>query len=629
MSRFGSQVQAPRPARGSRNASPILAPARVRLYSTPMRHLIIILLLVSTVSLPSQPVTPDRGSRPRVLFLASYHSSFPTFLSQVDGVRVVFSPLDASMDIEAMDAKRFPLEADIAAFRATLSAKLDRLPAYDVVLLGDDHALRFYLADRSLFGDAFAVFFGVNDRALAASLGGDPGMAGVVEDVSARETLELMARLNPGLTRVWLITDDTPAGVADAGLVARIAADPSGPSVQSLDLSTMTLEELEATLRTLDPAREAALLLSAAGDSSGRRYDFYDSLARICAASSVPVYHLWEHGMGFGLVGGKLVSQRVQARMAASLAMDRVRGASGSAGRVVMESPNTWILDESAMRRFGLSERAIPKGAAIIGGSPDYLVRYGPFAAAILAELAFIILLLWNGIKRKKAQDSLRLALEEKGILLREIHHRVKNNLAVISALLRLQENELSDARARDALVTSRSRIQSMAVLHNELYQEGSCARVSLRRFLDSVVGSVRSLYGKDGISVGVGVEPDDATLCIDDLMTVGLIVNEALVNSYKYAAAPTDNRGRIRIDARIDGSVADIGIADDGPGFPPNVLGNSCDHGLGTQLMRELATQLRGSIEFLNQDGATVRLRFPISIIGPQGIVKPPLAAG
>lgn len=111
---------------------------------------------------PSAAIVHEGHSH--ILFLSSYHSSFPTFLSQVQGILEVVSPLDATLDIEAMDAKRFPARADIDAFSATLGAKLRRLPEYDAVLLGDDHALRFYLEDRTFFGKAFAVFFGVNDR---------------------------------------------------------------------------------------------------------------------------------------------------------------------------------------------------------------------------------------------------------------------------------------------------------------------------------------------------------------------------------------------------------------------------------------------------------------------------------
>lgn len=556
---------------------------------------------------------------PHILFLSSYHSSFPTFLSQVQGIQDIVSPLDATLEIEAMDAKRFPARADIDAFRAALAAKLRRLPEYDAVLLGDDHALRLYLEDRELFGKAFAVFFGVNDRALAASLEGDDGLAGVVEDISALETLEAMARLNPGLERTWIVTDDTPAGIADAERVIETGASLDGRSIHRLDLSAMTMEELKETLRGLDPSRDSVLLLSAAGDSTGRRFDFFDSLERIATASVVPVYHLWEHGMGYGLVGGRLVSQREQARRAAAIAMGRLKGKSLDGRRIILDSPNAWVFDASVLRRFGIPEGSLPRGSRVLNGRLERITRYAPFAAAIAGELAIIVLLLWNSLKRKKAQAALGLVLAEKDMLLREIHHRVKNNLAVISALLRLQEEDLSDSRAQAALVMSRSRIQSMAALHNELYQEGTCARVNLRRYIESIIASVRGLYGADRVRTAVTVDPPSVALSIDDLMPVGLILNEAIVNAYKHAFTGDDRDGSILISASVAGERASVRIADDGPGFPATSPAGRTG-GLGMQLMTELTSQLHGTIAFSNLEGAIISLDFPLSTPESQG---------
>ncbi len=598
-----------------------LASGRARSYSSEMRKGAA-LLVSAVISMLGPRVATAHEGHPHILFLSSYHSSFPTFLPQVRGIEDIVSPLDATLEIEAMDAKRFPARADIDAFRTALAAKLRRLPEYDAVLLGDDHALRLYLEDRELFGKAFAVFFGVNDRALATSLEGDYGLAGVVEDISALETLEAMARLNPSLERTWIVTDDTPAGIADSARVMEIGVSLDGRSLYRLDLSAMTMEELEGTLRGLDPYRDSVLLLSAAGDSTGRRFDFFDSLERIATAAAAPVYHLWEHGMGYGLAGGRLVSQREQARRAASIAMGRLKGEPLGGRSIVLESPNAWVFDASVLRRFGIAEGSLPRGSRVLNGRLERIARVAPFAAAIAGEMAIIFLLLWNGLKRRKAQVALGQALAEKDMLLKEIHHRVKNNLAVISALLRLQEEELTDSRAQAALVMSRSRIQSMAALHNELYREGTCARVNLRRYVESIIASVRGLYGADRVRTAVTVDPPSVALGIDDLMPVGLILNEACVNACKHAIAQDDRGGTLLVAASVAEGRACIRIADDGPGFPALSPAGRAG-GLGMQLMTELASQLHGTIAFSNLDGAVIHLDFPLSEPESQGRAK------
>jgi len=550
-------------------------------------------------------------SRPRVLFIASYHSSFPTFFAQVQGLRSVFDPLGAAVDVEALDAKRFPGAADAERFREALAAKLSRLPPYDCVLLGDDHALHFYLRERLLFGAAFAVFFGVNDRAFASSLESDPGIGGVVEDVSAAETLEAMLALNPGLSRVFAVADDTPAGVADAaGFLALSTRFPS-LSFSKLDLSRMALRELEARLSALDPRTDAVLLLSAAGDAEGVRYGFFESLERISGASAAPVYHLWEHGMGHGLVGGKLVSQEVQARSAAEIALRRLRGTSAEGLPIIGESPNRYIFDARVLDRFGLRRSSLPTGSVLIGDERGAVARYGLFVLGLALEGGIIFLLLLNIVRRRRAQALLAESLREKELLLREIHHRVKNNLAVVSALLRLQQDDISDPAAATALTVSRARIQSMAVLHEELYREGSFSCVPMDRYLDSIVFNVYELFSAVAGNVEVSVEADDFTLCIDDLMAVGLIVNEALVNSFKYAFAGKEGPGRVLVSARQRGNEIALEISDDGTGFPGAKLSGNGPSGLGMHLIRELAEQLKGNVVFSNEGGARVSLSF------------------
>lgn len=206
---------------------------------------------------------------------------------------------------------------------------------------------------------------------------------------------------------------------------------------------------------------------------------------------------------------------------------------------------------------------------------------------------------------RKRAEERIRASLEEKEVLLKEIHHRVKNNLQVISSLLRLQERTLDDEETRTLFRESRNRILSMAMIHERLYESESLASIDLGDYFESLIQMLSRTYAPDdsGVSVKLAVEP--LTVDVDTAVPLALIVNELVSNAYKYAF-PDGPDGSIRVELRrTDPGVVRLTIEDDGVGIPDDV---DLDQppSLGLRLVQLLSRQLQGEPSFESRGDPT-----------------------
>ncbi len=214
---------------------------------------------------------------------------------------------------------------------------------------------------------------------------------------------------------------------------------------------------------------------------------------------------------------------------------------------------------------------------------------------------------------------SLHESLEQKDALMREIHHRVKNNLQVISSLLNLQQRALADPAARAAISDTRQRIGALALIYRALYQGPDLRRVNLHQFLEELIGQVLSLDAANHPSVRTDLEADELTIDPDKLAPLALFAVEAISNARKHAFAAG---GVLHVRFHLHGEEATLEIADEGSKIGPPVIGE----GVGRTLMNAFARQLRGRLEIVPNDagGVTARLSFPAPEAGPP---KPPVA--
>jgi two-component sensor histidine kinase len=203
--------------------------------------------------------------------------------------------------------------------------------------------------------------------------------------------------------------------------------------------------------------------------------------------------------------------------------------------------------------------------------------------------------------ERKNAEDLIRSSLEEKEILLKEIHHRVKNNLQIISSLLDLQSRGLEDS-LKSVFEDSQHRINSMALIHEELYNSGDLARIDFATYARSLANNLLGTYSPKGVLLDVQV--DALPLNLDRAIPMGLIINELVSNALKYAF-PNDRTGRISITLKtIDENSFVLNVSDDGVGIKGEI--NQVNPStLGLKLVYTLAMQLKGRVE-LNRDNGT-----------------------
>ena len=213
-----------------------------------------------------------------------------------------------------------------------------------------------------------------------------------------------------------------------------------------------------------------------------------------------------------------------------------------------------------------------------------------------------------NIVEIKDAEEKIKKSLKEKELLLRELHHRVKNNLQIILSLINLQSNGIKDKKDLEIFRESQSRVKSMAIIHEKLYQSADFASVNFEEYIKSLVSYLISYYSNDLIDVEIDVEKD-LVLNMDTAVPCGLIINELVTNSIKHAFTKL-NSGKISVKFHSDNGCFTLIVKDNGVGFPPE-LDIKNPQKLGLQLVTSLTDQLEGKIDYNGSDGSEFKIRF------------------
>jgi two-component sensor histidine kinase len=213
----------------------------------------------------------------------------------------------------------------------------------------------------------------------------------------------------------------------------------------------------------------------------------------------------------------------------------------------------------------------------------------------------------------RNSQARLQAALQEKEVLLAEVYHRIKNNLQIISSLLDLQADTVSDPQVRALFEDSQQRIQAVALLHESLSQANNIARIPAAQYIHRLSTQVFQAYAPPGDRITLSIQADPIWIAVQHAVPCGLLVNELLSNSLKYAF-PGDQGGEITIALRAtaEGQMLLI-VRDTGIGFPADVDFRHTDS-LGLQLVCLLTGQLGGTIELERASGTQWTLQFPMS---------------
>lgn len=232
----------------------------------------------------------------------------------------------------------------------------------------------------------------------------------------------------------------------------------------------------------------------------------------------------------------------------------------------------------------------------------------------LLSVGLFIILVAFFMYRNRQKQKTNRLleeknltisdSLREKEVLLKEIHHRVKNNLQIVSSLLNLQLDSLEDPNAMEAIKEGQNRVKSMALIHQKLYMQENLAGINTKEYLEALSASIFSSYNQLSERVTLSADVEDIDLEIDTIIPIALIVNELITNSIKYAF-PENMIGKISVTLKRTGEVLRLEVADDGVGMNTESKGTS----FGMKLVKSLARKLKATVYTQNNDGTKVQL--------------------
>ncbi len=209
---------------------------------------------------------------------------------------------------------------------------------------------------------------------------------------------------------------------------------------------------------------------------------------------------------------------------------------------------------------------------------------------------------------RRKSEQMIKKSLKEKEVLLAEIHHRVKNNLAVISGLLQMQQWQTDQQSARDVLQDSQLRVKSIALVHEKLYQSENLSDIAFDHYVNDLIKEINQTFSHAEKDITFDIDVEPITFSLDQAITCSLLLNELVVNAHKHAFKGL-KQGKVTVKLWQEGHQGILIVKDNGVGLPPDNKKKS----LGMTLINTLAGQLNGEIETYNEDGAVFRITFKI----------------
>jgi PAS domain S-box-containing protein len=415
-----------------------------------------------------------------------------------------------------------------------------------------------------------------------------------------------------------------------------VSAIPSGGRIEGERSYTLvTLNDITGRIKAQDKLTQKIQVLNAINDYSMRLgdlplEDIYPTIARAAldifgaGAASIAIYNaerkaliLKEIALSEDLAKGvqKLIGRSIVKGLAAPVADEDYRtmmelkiGVASNIHEFSFGKIPVAISDaiEKALGIGWFRGLVLSSNGLLFGGLG--LAGFRDQAAPETDELRVFAEITANAIKRKQAEGEVKSLLEEKDLLLREVHHRIKNNMNTMISLLSLQARATKDAEAIASLEDAMGRLQSMSTLYNKLFCAEDLREMSLREYLPALAREIVAMF-PNGDKIATEARVDDVRLDIKRLSLLGIIANEIIANAMKHAFEGRE-RGKITVAARLKANRVELRIGDDGIGIPETVsLENSTGFGLG--LVRILAKQLDASVSIERRKGSRFIIEF------------------
>ncbi len=384
------------------------------------------------------------------------------------------------------------------------------------------------------------------------------------------------------------------------------------------------------SLKKIDEAKP--LLLEAEKEALAMDYKvilptLYESLGTISVAekNTKQAIRYFEKGLTYLLNGGSKESTAIYYKTMSKIYLDQ--GDYKSAYYYLDKSKNLYdtlmntensrqINEMSAVYENTEKEKQIQKlQIADLLKTSELKARKNERNYFILSTLLFIGLAgiaykAFTSNRKKKNQlniqkEIIEKSLEEKEILLKEIHHRVKNNLQIVSSLLSLQSNYISDEKALDAVRESKNRVQSMAIIHQNLYQDESLVNIDVKEYVEKLVEYLFHSYNIHNSNIQLEMDIQPLRLDVDTLVPLGLVLNELINNCLKYAF-PEPHKGKIKVILKHENTSLKLSVYDNGIGMQGDAS-HFNQNSFGHKMINAFMKKLKGDIKIYNEDGTKV----------------------
>lgn len=374
---------------------------RLRLYI----FCFVTLLVVGTI-MNTDAAEPD-GRRKKVLILHSYHQGLQWTDEISHGIKQVLGPYEREVELyyEYLDTKRNYGEVYLDKLHALHAAKHANI-RFSVIIVADNNALSFALAHgQSLYGDGPLVFCGINNYS-PAMINNRTDITGVAEHTAYGETIDLMRRLHPDRTHIWLVVDRTVTGNA---VVAELQPKLSryADEVQFTFYRDFLLEDVSKDLGNLG-AKDMIYLLAFNRDADDQFISYTEGIEMIRCSVQVPVYGSWDFYLGKGILGGIITAGAEQGYRAAQMALKILEGRNPADIPVDTSSAVKPMFDFRELDRFNVNLDKLPDNAVILHRPPGIVARYRHYAASVLAAAMVVMgALSWRLMRMRRRQRQL------------------------------------------------------------------------------------------------------------------------------------------------------------------------------------------------------------------------------
>lgn len=480
----------------------------------------IVILLTLCFSLGAMDAGAARGDplgrsdATQVLVLNAYSTGYAWTDNIVEGIQSVFSSApDVVLRMEFMDTKYINTDKHYRLLRDLYQNKFAP-DDFDVVIATDDDALLFLRKYREeLFPRTPVVFCGVNNFTPAKVEGFDL-YTGVNEEPDMASTLNAIIQLLPDTHTIHVITDTLTTGLLERKAFERIAPQFENRVMRFNYIDDVAMHELQSTLADLGPGN-VAIFISFFMDADGVPFTPQEALPAITSASSIPVFGAVDYQLGDGVIGGMMRSSRYQGETAARLAKRVLDGEAIANIPVVQESPNVYMFDYAQLKRFDIDLSRLPAGSILINEPETFYYKYKRLIFTVIGIMAllvaYIVVLLFNINKRKRAQQGLRKIIDAStsvfqfhtpDVFLTGLRSQLKSLIDVNDDALFLKTSQGQTAGGDQLLVVDMPTRNEMEVKGGEavnyLDQE------EVRQLLENAVKSKKTVFSKDKLNCAV-----------------------------------------------------------------------------------------------------------------------------